>query len=77
MNDRDADLIEKKCPDIIIISSETKGLKYLFDGCKDRVAIAGYKGKVLLTINQAKTLCKEFEEILSMRGYITERKLEK
>ena len=75
MNDIQADQIERKCPDITIIDSKEKGLKYLFDGCRDRMAIAGYKGMVLLTMNQAKALKEELEDILSIRGFITERSL--
>lgn len=45
MTDLEADILEKEVPEIIIIDSKSKGLKYLFDSRKDRFAIAGKRAK--------------------------------
>jgi hypothetical protein len=73
MTDVEAYKIENQFPDIIIIDSKEKGVKYLFDGRKDRFAIAGKKGKVLLTVKQAEAIKNELEEILELRQEISER----
>ena len=73
MTDLEADILEREVPEIIIIDSKAKGLKYLFDSRKDRFAIAGKKGKVLLTIKQARTVLDELPEILELRDSISER----
>ena len=65
--------IEIDNPDIIIIDSKANGLKYLFDGDKSRLAIAGDKGIVRLSIRQAKALRDELSDIIELRAYITER----
>ena len=73
MTDLEADILEREVPEIIIIDSKVKGLKYLFDSRKDRFAIAGKKGKVLLTIKQARMILDELPEILELRDSISER----
>ena len=73
MTDLEADILEKEMPEIIIIDSQAKGVKYLFDSRKDRFAIAGKKGKVLLTVKQAEIIKNELDEILELRKCISER----
>ena len=73
MTDLEADILEKEVPEIIIIDSRAKGVKYIFDSRKDRFAIAGKKGKVMLTIKQARTVLDELSGILELRDSISER----
>ena len=73
MTEREAELLEKYHPDIMVMDSSAKGLKYLFDKDKSRLAIAGKKGVVMLTIKQAETLKDELSDILELREVITAR----
>ena len=73
MNDKEADRLERKVPGIVIMDSSAKGVKYLFDGVKDRFDIAGQRGMVMLSIKQAKAVRDELSEIIELRECISER----
>lgn len=77
MDSLTAEKIERDVPGCIIIDSEERGLKYLFDGDKGRLVIAGHKGFTMLTINQARALLRELGGVLENRYFFTERKSEK
>ena len=73
MTNEESYKIEIAHPDIMIIDSKANGLKYLFDEDRSRFAIAGDKGIVMLSIQQAKALRNELNDIIEMRAYITGR----
>ena len=73
MTDKEAHNIEKDHPEIIIIDSKVKGLRYLFDDDKSRFVIAGKRGMVMLTIKQAEALKDELNDIVELRDFVTSR----
>jgi hypothetical protein len=77
MDDLKAAKIESEIPEIIIISSAARGLKYLFDHDQGRMAISGQKGCTILTMAQARALRDELSDIIEDRKYYTQRKIYK
>lgn len=59
----------------MIVDSDAKGLKYIFDDDQGYFAISGVKGFTVLSIRQAMALAREISDIIELRSYITGREI--
>ena len=74
MEDFEVARIEARVPGVIVMDSEARGLKYLFDDDQSRMVIAGKKGFVMLSMDQARVLARELGKVVEQRQYFTARK---
>ena len=73
MTEAEVKKVEARVPGVIVMDSSAPGLVYFFDEDQSRMAIAGKKGIVMLSMTQAKVLARELSEVIEQRQYFTER----